>query len=55
MTQAQTPKAVVCPTCDEPMRRELDGVRFPPMPHIFWFCANRDCRDGKRNKLYSGG
>ena len=55
MTQPKTPEAVECPTCTEPMRRELDGVRFPPMPHVFWFCATRDCQDGKRNRLYSGG
>ena len=44
-----------CPTCGEPMRREFDGVRNPPMPGVFWFCTNADCEDGKRNRLYSGG
>ena len=44
-----------CPTCGEPMRREFDGVRNPPMPSLFWFCTNTDCKDGTRNKLYMGG
>ena len=44
-----------CPTCGEPMRREFDGVRNPPMPGIFWFCTNSDCKDGGNNRLYSGG
>ncbi len=44
-----------CPKCGQPMRREVDGVRRPPMPHIFWFCRNLDCEDGSRNKVYNGG
>ena len=45
----------VCPTCKQPMRREMDGVRTPPMPTIFWFCTNKECKDGERNKLFRGG
>ena len=45
----------VCPKCKEPMRRERDGVRAPPMPEIFWFCTNQKCEDGKSNKVFSGG
>jgi len=48
-------KQATCPTCGEPMRREKDGVRLPPMPGIFWFCRNRECPDGTRNRVYSGG
>ena len=44
-----------CPTCGEPMRREFDWVRNPPMPGVFWFCTNADCADGKGNRIYSGG
>ena len=44
-----------CPTCGEPMRRERDGVRSPPMPQVFWFCINARCEDGKQNQIYSGG
>ena len=44
-----------CPTCGEPMRREMDGVRAPPLPGVFWFCTNRDCEDGRKNRIYSGG
>ena len=44
-----------CPVCGQPMRRESDGVRNPPMPGTFWFCTNIDCEDGKRNRVYSGG
>ena len=46
---------VPCPVCEEPMRREFDGVRSPPMPEVFWFCTNRNCEDGRRNRVYSGG
>lgn len=46
---------VNCPACGEPMRREFDSVRKPPLPGVFWFCTNLDCQDGKRNKIYSGG
>ena len=46
---------VNCPTCGEPMRREFDGIRNPPLPGIFWFCTNLDCQDGKGNRTYSGG
>ncbi|MCH7653291.1 MAG: hypothetical protein IIB14_06395 [Chloroflexi bacterium] len=49
-----TPTAA-CPSCGNPMRREFDGVRVPPMPTIFWFCTNAACEEGKGNKLYSGG
>jgi hypothetical protein len=45
----------ICPTCGNPMRREYDGVRTPPMPQIFWFCTSSECDDGKKNKLFSGG
>ena len=55
MTAPEAPKPANCPVCGEPMRREVDGVRVPPMPHTFWFCTNRDCDDGKRNRIYSGG
>ena len=41
-----------CPVCGEPMRREFDGVRNPPMPHVFWFCINPKCDDGNRNKIF---
>ena len=44
-----------CPICGQSMRREIDGVRNPPMPGVFWFCTNVDCEDGKKNPLYSGG
>jgi hypothetical protein len=46
---------VLCPTCREAMRREVDGVRVPPMPGVFWFCTNASCEDGKRNRVYRGG
>ena len=55
MVAPKQPDPSPCPRCGKPMRRELDGVREPPMPHIFWFCVNVDCEDGKRNRLYSGG
>ena len=55
MTTSEAPTPVSCPRCGKPMRRELDGVREPPMPKIFWFCANRSCEEGKQNKIYSGG
>ncbi len=55
MTSPETPKRVSCPACGESMRRELDGVRVPPMPQVFWFCTNSNCEDGKRNRLYRGG
>ena len=45
----------VCPKCSREMRREHDGLRVPPMPHVFWFCTNSDCDDGRNNRLYSGG
>ena len=45
----------VCPICGQPMRRELDGARVPPMPHVFWFCTNSNCADGEKNKLFRGG
>ena len=45
----------LCPVCGRPMRRELDGFRRPPMPQVFWFCANIECEDGKKNRTYSGG
>ena len=44
-----------CPKCGQPMRREFDGVRNPPMPGVFWFCTNAECGDGGRNRIYSGG
>ena len=55
MTRPIERNPAMCPNCKEPMRRELDGVRAPPMPKLFWFCTNRDCEDGKRNRVYSGG
>ena len=47
--------AATCPSCGNPMRREYDGVRTPPMPAVFWFCIDADCADGKSNQIYSGG
>ena len=47
--------ASACPKCGLSMRREHDGVRVPPMPKVFWFCTNSDCKDGRNNRLYSGG
>ena len=44
-----------CPACGATMRREIDGVRRPPMPQVFWFCTNSNCEDGNKNKLYRGG
>ena len=44
-----------CPTCGRAMRREINGIRTPPMPGLFWFCTNLDCKDGKQNHIYSGG
>ena len=55
MAAPEARKSVMCPKCGAPMRRERDGVREPPMPHVFWFCTNVDCEDGKRNQIYSGG
>jgi RNase P subunit RPR2 len=55
MTAPEAPKRAICPKCAEPMRSERDGVREPPMPHVFWLCVNVDCEDGKRNRIYSGG
>lgn len=55
MTTQHKGQSALCPTCGEPMRREIDGVRLPPMPGVFWFCPNKDCPDGKRNRIYSGG
>ncbi len=46
---------LACPACGQPMRREFDGVRNPPMPGVFWFCTELDCDDGKRNRVFSGG
>ena len=37
------------------MRKEYDGVRQPPMPSAFWFCTNKTCADGVRNRLFQGG
>ncbi len=45
----------VCPICGKSMRREVDGVRVPPMPTVFWFCTNVDCPEGAKNKLFRGG
>ena len=55
MTTPDPPKQAACPTCTQPMRRERDGVRLPPLPNLFWFCTNVDCEDGKKNRVYSGG
>ncbi len=44
-----------CPVCGEAMRKEYDGVRQPPMPSAFWFCTNKTCADGVRNRLFQGG
>ena len=55
MTTPNTPRPSICPACGEPMRRELDGMRVPPMPQVFWFCTNAHCEDGRRNKLFRGG
>ncbi len=55
MMNPEIPTPATCPVCSQPMRREKDGVREPPMPNVFWFCRNRDCRDGKRNKVFNGG
>ncbi len=41
------------PECDEPMRREHNGVRRKP--HVFWYCVNARCKNGSRNGLYEGG
>ena len=49
------PPPVPCPTCGQPMRREFDGMRTPPMPKVFWFCINVDCEDGKENRTFHGG
>ena len=53
-SESTTPPAS-CPTCGQPMRRELDGMRVPPMPQVFWFCTNSSCADGNRNRLFRGG
>ena len=45
--------ALRCPECEEPMRREHNGVRRKP--HVFWYCVNARCKDGSRNGLYEGG
>ena len=55
MAETDASETAVCPRCGEPMRRERDGVRMPPMPQVFWFCVNIECEDGKRNQIYSGG
>jgi hypothetical protein len=55
MTMPVGPNIVKCPVCGDTMRRETDGVRLPPMPRVFWFCINRDCKDGGGNRIYSGG
>ncbi len=55
MTTTNESNQAACPNCGEPMRREKDGVRLPPMPGVFWFCRNVDCEDGKRNRVFSGG
>jgi len=44
-----------CPSCGHPMRRESNGVRTPPMPAVFWFCTDKNCGAGMRNRIYSGG
>lgn len=54
VVREDTPR-VACPTCGQPMRREFDGIRVPPMPSVFWFCTNAACAEGKNNKLYHGG
>ncbi len=55
MTTPERPERAACPACGEGMRRELDGLRVPPMPQVFWFCTNSSCPDGSRNKLFRGG
>ena len=55
MATEDTPKHGTCPTCGQAMRREIDGVRVPPMPQVFWFCTNPNCKDGERNALFRGG
>ena len=55
MATVGSDKGASCPTCGETMRREIDGTRVPPMPHVFWFCTNSECADGQRNRLYRGG
>ena len=55
MTTPNKRDHAMCPACGEAMRRELDGLRVPPMPQVFWFCTNSDCKDGENNKLFRGG
>ena len=55
MPVTPSPTPATCPSCGQSMRQELDGVRRPPMPKIFWFCANIDCKEGKSNKIFHGG
>ncbi len=55
MSTAGNGKKAQCPRCGQPMRRETDGIRRPPMPGVFWFCVNQACQDGRGNKVYSGG
>ena len=55
MSTERAQASSVCPTCRQPKRIEMDGVRTPPMPTIFWFCTNKECIDGERNKLFRGG
>ena len=55
MTTSEGAQVPTCPTCGQGMRRELDGVRVPPMPRVFWFCVNGDCQEGRQNQVYRGG
>ena len=55
MAVSDTREMPQCPKCQQPMRREIDGARQPPMPQVFWFCMNQDCEEGGKNRVYSGG
>ena len=55
MAERQGLPRPACPACGQPMTREIDGLRSPPMPEVFWFCTNGRCEDGKQNKIYYGG
>ena len=35
MAETDASETAMCPRCGEPMRRERDGVRMPPMPQVF--------------------
>ena len=55
MSEESKDEGANCPSCGHPMRKERNGVRVPPTPGVFWFCADLDCEDGLQNRVFHGG